>query len=184
MTITPGPNNMLITASGTQFGYKRTFPFIIGILVGVISMMALCGMGLGLLFERYPVIQQILKVSGSLYILYLASKLFFKKADADSADNESEPLSFIQGVLFQYVNPKAYVFSITTVSVYSIKGELFIPSILFIMGAFLCIGLFSISVWAAFGTLLGKYMKSAKNGRWINYALALITAGSVVFILV
>ncbi len=79
MTITPGPNNMLLTASGTQFGYRRTFPLIIGIMIGVVSMMALAGMGLGVLFDRYPIIKQVLTYVGSGYIIYLAVKIFLRK---------------------------------------------------------------------------------------------------------
>jgi threonine/homoserine/homoserine lactone efflux protein len=108
MTITPGPNNMLLTASGAQFGFKRSLPFIIGIVLGILSQLLLSALGLGILFNRFPIIQNILKISGSLYILFLAIKIAFPRSDKSDETQKNRPMSLLQGAAFQYLNPKAY----------------------------------------------------------------------------
>lgn len=184
MTITPGPNNMLLTASGARFGFRKTIPFIVGIVLGIISQLILSALGLGSLFQHFPLAQKILKICGSIYILYLAVKIAIpsKKVQKDG-DLFDKPMHMLQGALFQYLNPKAYIMTITAMSVYPLKGEMYFRSSLFILLSFLIICPISISMWAGFGSLLKKVMKDGKYARRVNLLLGGITALSVVFIL-
>lgn len=184
MTITPGPNNMLLTASGARFGFRKTLPFIGGIVLGIISQLLLSALGLGYLFEHYPLAQKILKITGSLYILFLAYHIA-NPSDSHRKGSQSiqKPIQLVQGALFQYLNPKAYIMTITAMSVYPLQGELYLRSSLFILLSFVVICPLSISLWAAFGTLLKVFMKEGKHAGKVNIFLGVITAFSVVFIL-
>ena len=184
MTITPGPNNMLLTASGARFGYRKTLPFLVGIVLGLQTQLLLCAFGLGVLFRSYPQIQIFLKWAGSGYILYLGYKIAFSGGDGSKGGSQSKPMTFLQGALFQYLNPKAYIMSLTAMSVYPLQGEKFILSSFFILFCFLMITPLCISLWAGFGTVLKKGLKSGRQGRLVNLSLGLITAVSVVFILI
>jgi threonine/homoserine/homoserine lactone efflux protein len=183
MAITPGPNNMLLTASGARFGYKRTLKLIIGMMLGMLSQLLLCAVGLVFLFEKFPFLHTVLKVIGTVYILYLAVSITFfsleKKEDA-SAD---KPLSLIHGIVLQYINPKAYIMSVTTVSVYTLKGALYIPSVFVIAVIYIIVTFSCISLWACFGSFLNSWMKDGKKQRIVRYFLGALTAASVVFIL-
>ncbi|WP_319475712.1 LysE family translocator [Marispirochaeta aestuarii] len=184
MTITPGPNNMLLTASGARFGYRRTLPLIGGIVLGIISQLVLSALGLGVLFQSIPVLKGLLKVFGVLYLVYLAYRIAFTPGKKKYGKEAEQPLGLMAGAGFQYLNPKAYIMSITAMSVYPVQGELFLPSALLIIAFFLVITPLAISVWAGFGTLLGRLMSSARYARGVRMLLGGMTAASVVFILI
>lgn len=184
MTITPGPNNMLLTASGARFGYRRTLPLIGGIVLGIISQLVLSALGLGVLFEEFPVLKSLLKVFGVLYLVYLAYRIAFPTIKEERENEAEQPLGLMAGAGFQYLNPKAYIMSITAMSVYPLQGELFLPSALLIIVFFLIITPLAISVWAVFGTLLGRLMSSDRSARGVRMLLGGMTVASVVFIVI
>ncbi len=184
MTITPGPNNMLLTASGARFGYRRTLPLIGGIVLGIISQLVLSALGLGVLFEEFPVLKSLLKVFGVLYLVYLAYRIAFPTIKEERENEAEQPLGLMAGAGFQYLNPKAYIMSITAMSVYPLQGELFLPSALLIIAFFLIITPLAISVWAVFGTLLGRLMSSDRSARGVRMLLGGMTVASVVFIVI
>lgn len=183
MTATPGPNNMLLTASGARFGFRRTLPFIAGIVLGIFTQLILSALGLGYLFHYFPIARIILKITGSVYILYLAIKIARPSQKGMKENSVDKPVPMLQGALFQYLNPKAYLMTITAMSVYPLQGDLYIPSALFILVSFLVICPLSISAWAGFGAFLKKIMKDGKHAARINLCLGGITALSIVFIL-
>jgi threonine/homoserine/homoserine lactone efflux protein len=184
MTATPGPNNMLLTASGARFGFRRTLPLIAGIVLGIISQLILSALGMGYLFQLFPLAQKVLKITGSAYILYLAVKIGMSPGKGNKDDEKvEEPMHMLQGALFQYLNPKAYIMTITAMSVYPLQGDMYFKSSLFILLSFLIICPLSISIWAGFGSLLKKVMKEGRYAGKVNLFLGGITALSVVFIL-
>ena len=109
MTITPGPNNVMLTASGANYGFLRTLPHIFGILGGCFMLFASIALGLGLIFERYPMVQVVLRLVGSAYLLYLAWKIATAPPPDLRMRGEGRPLSFWQAAAFQFANPKAWV---------------------------------------------------------------------------
>lgn len=175
MTITPGPNNILLTVSGTKFGFKKSLGFVIGLTLGLNSQIILFSMGLGVLFTKYPHVQNIVKIPGILYILYLAYKLSFKSGSKSGDSNMEKPLTLLDGLLFQYLNPKAYLMTLTTASLYSA------PLVIILLVVFI-IAPFSTSSWALFGSVLGKLTLN-KDTMKVNRILGVITAASVVFII-
>ncbi len=184
MSITPGPNNMLLTASGASYGYRRTIPFICGIVAGLVSLLALSALGLGALFESVPVLRTILKVAGSAYLVYLAFRIAFSSPGKTGTVSRERPMSFLEGAAFQYLNPKAYIMTVTAMSVYTLSGPAYVPSAIVIIAVFVAITPISISLWAGFGTLLGAMMTSPGSSRAVRLTLGALTLGSVAFIVV
>ena len=183
MTATPGPNNMLLTAAGASFGFKRTVPVMIGMVLGFQSQLLLGAIGLGAVFTGIPLLQNILRIVGVGYLLYLAWRIAFAAAPdgGQQAATPAKPLKLIEGALFQYVNPKAWIASMTAMSVYPLPGAEYTRTSITVALVFLVIMPLSISLWAAFGTLIGGLL-AKRIGRWLNIALGVLTAASAVFV--
>ena len=129
MYVTPGPNNSILTASGIKFGFFRSVPNIFGIPTGHGLQLALVCLGLGSLFTSFPILLDILRYVGAAYILYLAYKMF-GSLNVTSSEEKSRPLKYYEAILFQFVNPKAWVICITAVSLfYPEKENLFVGTV-------------------------------------------------------
>ena len=115
---TPGPNNIMVTASGVNFGFTRTLPHILGITLGFVVLLLGCAAGLGAIFAAYPPLQIVLKVAGALYMLWLAWKVATSAPSPAEPDEVARPLSFWQAALFQWVNPKAVVIALSAIAIY------------------------------------------------------------------
>ncbi len=181
MCITPGPNNMMLTASGANFGFKRTIPHIVGIQIGLLSMIALSGIGLGILFSRYPVFHQVLKYVSILYLLYLSVRIALSQKTGSKEQRGSQPLSIFQAAAFQIVNPKVLVMATTSISTFSISGSDYVLSVAMIIAVFGLVCIPSIAVWAGFGTMIGKRLNSRTSLRIFNITMGALTASSVLF---
>ena len=132
MYVTPGPNNSILTASGIKFGFARSIPNILGIPSGHGLQLALVCLGLGTLFITYPILYDILRYVGSAYILYLAYKMF-GSLNITKTEDRSRPLKYYEAILFQFVNPKAWVICSTAVTLYYPKGENILIGTLFMV---------------------------------------------------
>ncbi|MBN1499864.1 MAG: LysE family translocator [Spirochaetes bacterium] len=182
MSITPGPNNIMVTASGAKFGFKRTFPHIIGIILGMSFLYVLCAAGLGAVFFSFPFLKTLLKIAGSVYLVYLAFKIIFSKK-AENKIESGYPLKIHQAAAFQLLNPKALMIPITAISAYTLNGELYVASVAFIILTFIITGTACVSVWAAFGTVIGRMLKNGKAFRVFNIFLGILTGATVLMIL-
>ncbi len=184
MCITPGPNNIMLTASGANFGFRRTIPHILGIEFGLIGLIFIGATGLGAVFQSIPAVQWTLKGLGATYLLYLAFKIgTAKPSDRKNGSNEkSRPLSFIQAAAFQFLNPKALMMAVTAVSTFTHTGEGYNISALAIMVTFAIVCLPSISMWAGFGTVIGRFLEKDIVFRILNISLGVLTALSVVMV--
>lgn len=128
MTGTPGPNNLMVTASGANFGYWRTLPHMMGIGSGLVSMIVLVAAGLGVMFIRFPILHEILRWAGSAYLLYLAWKIASAKSSIRTDQQDGAPMTFMAAAMFQYVNPKAWMMSVTAISTFTLAGDSYWPS--------------------------------------------------------
>src|SRR5215204_1381583 len=119
-SITPGPNNIMLTASGVSFGFVRTIPHMLGIGAGFMALLVAVGLGIGIgaIFAAVPQLQTVLKVVGAGYMLWLAWKVDNGGAPGEAADPRSRPMSFWEAAAFQWVNPKAWVMAISAMAVY------------------------------------------------------------------
>ena len=160
MFVTPGPNKAMMTASGIRYGFKKTIPHMMGIPFGHIIQIASICLGLGIIFQKFPQLQDGLKWIGTAYLFYLAWKMI---GSFDSKkDSSARPLKFHEGALFQIVNPKAWVIA-TNATV------LFFPqnANIFLAVPFMCITAFfvclpCISIWALFGSQIRKFLGNTK----------------------
>ena len=114
---TPGPNNIMLTASGKNFGYIKTIPHMLGVVLGFLTLLAVLSLGLITIFNQYPIVQTFLKYIGACFLLYLAYRIYSSDNKYDSL--KSRPFTFIEVTLFQYVNPKGIMMGITTISIYT-----------------------------------------------------------------
>lgn len=167
MTATPGPNNIIAMASGTNFGYWRTLPVILGIVFGVSSMVLCMGLGLGQLFSLYPGVHMVLKVVASAYLLYLAWKIATARNISDGKAQE-KPLTFTQGALFQWINPKAWVMAVSAVTSFTSPTLSPIAQALVICLVLTCVAIPSVSAWAIFGSGIARLMRSERAFQIFN----------------
>ena len=177
--ITPGPNNMLLTASGANFGFLRTIPLMIGMQV----MLLMVAFGVGGLILLYPSLHLILKIAGSLYLLWLAWKIAtatYEKLETDTA--RVAPMPFWQGGLLQLINPKAWLMALGAVASFSLAGEAYRHSVMAISIGMFIVNLVSGVIWMGFGTLIGRILRSRRAWTLFNVAMGVLTAACVLLI--
>ena len=179
MYVTPGPNNSILTASGIKFGFFKSIPNILGIPTGHGLQLALVCLGLGSLFNAFPILLDILRYVGASYILYLAYRMF-GSLNITSSEEKSRPLKYYEAILFQFVNPKAWVICITAVSLfYPEKENLFIGTF-FMVFMSTVINIPSISIWAFGGSVIRLYLNNIKLKKIIEWLLALLLIATAI----
>ena len=178
MAFTPGPNIVMLTASGVNFGFQRSLPHIFGISIGMQLMIVVVGAGLGQVFVTFPQLRDILKWIGSIYLLFLAWKIA-TAVKSDSAENNSSPLTFLQALIFQWVNPKGWVAILAAFTSFTSATSSPISSILTVALAFFLTGIGATFVWAYFGVLIGKLFKSTKSLMIFNTIMAALIIASI-----
>lgn len=180
MAGTPGPNNMLLTFSGANFGYKRTLPQMIGIPVGIATMILLMALGLSWVFQQYPPMQWGLKIVGSAYLLYLALRIL--QQSSLSQQQMAKPLSFAESLGFQYLNPKAWMMTSSAVASFAIAGEAYWESIGGLVSAFFLVNPVTGSIWVSFGKFIARWLSAPIARQRFNFTMSLLTAGCVVLL--
>jgi threonine/homoserine/homoserine lactone efflux protein len=192
-SITPGPNNLMLMASGANFGFRRSIPHLLGVGLGFTLMTMIVGAGLATLFDTYPVIYTLLKIVSVLYMGFLAMKIAtaeplrqgrFALAEQGQSSGQSltgTPISFVQAVLFQWVNPKAWAMALTAISVYSPSNSL--RSIGLVALLFGAINLPSISLWTVMGQQIRRWLTDPLHLRFFNIGMAILLLLSLVPVL-
>lgn len=170
-SITPGPNNLMLMASGANYGFKRTIPHLLGVSMGFVFMAVLLGMGLVNLFEAYPVTYQVLKVTAVVYLFYLAWKIA-NASTAQASQPTGKPFTFFQAVLFQWVNPKVWAMALTTISVYTHDRSM--QSVLLVSVIFGAVNLPCVAVWATIGQQMARLLTNPKQLRLFNRIMAIL----------
>ena len=181
MYATPGPNNSILTASGIKFGFIRSIPNIIGVSSGHGLQLALVCFGLGSLFSQFPILLEVLKYIGACYLLYLAWKMF-GSLNISITEEKSSPLKYYEAILFQFVNPKAWVICITAVSLFYPENVNLIVGTLFLVIMSTIINLPSISMWAFGGSVIRRYLSNKKLKTIIEWILAILLFGTAISI--
>ncbi len=177
-SVTPGPNNFMLLASGVNFGFTRTIPHMLGIGIGFLVLLLAVGFGLGAVLTAFPMLHNGLKVAGSAYLLYLAWKIASSRSMGGKGEERAQPMRFLDAAAFQWVNPKAWVMAVTAMAVYSDPRSPFV-SVLLISAAFGIINLPCISVWAGFGTALRGFLADPVRLKWFNIAMGLLLAATL-----
>ncbi|MBZ9797946.1 LysE family translocator [Mesorhizobium sp. ES1-4] len=177
-SITPGPNNLMLLASGVNFGIARTVPHMLGISIGFLVLLLAVGFGLGAVLTAFPALHTGLKVAGAVYLLYLAWRIAMSRSLSGKRESEGRPMRFMDAAAFQWVNPKAWVMAITAMAVYTNPERPFL-SVILIGVAFTVVNLPSVSVWAGFGTALRGFLSDPLRLKWFNIAMGLLLAATL-----
>ncbi|MER8852473.1 LysE family translocator [Mesorhizobium australicum] len=177
-SITPGPNNLMLLASGVNFGIGRTVPHMLGISFGFLVLLLAVGFGLGAVLTAFPALHTGLKIAGAVYLLYLAWKIAMSRSLSGKGDTDARPMRFIDAAAFQWVNPKAWVMAITAMAVYTNSERPFL-SVIPIGVAFTVVNLPSVSVWAGFGTALRGFLSDPVRLKWFNIAMGVLLAATL-----
>lgn len=179
-TLTPGPNNIMLLSSGLTFGYRRTFPHMLGIIIGFPIMIICIGLGLGMIFQQYHSLFHILKIVGALYLLWMAYKIATNVNEYDTNTIEGEPFSFWQAVLFQWVNVKGWIVAITSISIFvtsvdQTSFQVFIIAFVYLLGAVIATNL-----WVLGGVILKKILKNQNYISIFNKVMAFLLIISII----
>jgi threonine/homoserine/homoserine lactone efflux protein len=167
---TPGPNNVMLLASGLNFGLRRTLPHVAGVSFGFAFLVAVVGLGLGAVFAAYPLLQSILKYAGAAYLVYLAVAIA-RSGPVASGDGTSRPLTFLEAALFQWINVKGWVIAIGTITAYAALAS-YPWNILTMAVLLLVLGLSSSVAWTLFGASLQSLVRSPVAVRVFNWVMA------------
>ncbi|CAG4890162.1 LysE family translocator [Paraburkholderia saeva] len=162
-SITPGPNNTMLLASGVNFGFRRTVPHLLGISAGVALLMLSVGFGLGEAFRRFPMFYTALEVASVVYLLYLAWKIG-TSGEIQARKGERRPMRFYEAIAFQWINPKAWMMVLTAATTIHLSTDFGFNALMMAL-VFCAIGFPCICVWAAFGTSLRRFLS---NPRWLR----------------
>ena len=176
-TVSPGPNNTVLWASGLRFGFRRTVPHVLGTAFGIGLLVVAVAAGIGALSEVVPAAELVLKIVGSLYLLYVAYLIL--GSGGIGRTEVTDPLNIWQAIAFQCVNPKAWIFAIAAV------GTFLSPTLPWIVGVFVLAGILMVvvvgssSIWALGGAALGRVVDDARTRRVINIGLSALLVASV-----
>lgn len=175
-TVTPGPNNLMLMASGANFGFRRTLPHMLGIVGGLSVMALLVGAGLMALFDALPALNLVLKVASVCYLLWLTLKIATAAPMAER-DADSRPMTFLQAAAFQWVNPKAWAMCLSAITLYAPDRTLL--SVAIVAGAFAVVCFPAISVWAWLGTVVRQWLSNATRLKVFNITMAALLVASL-----
>ena len=177
---TPGPNNIMVTASGVNFGFVRTIPHMAGITVGFVVLLLAGAAGLGLIFTAVPGLQTALKIAGALYMLWLAWKVANAQPAPANGDVElGRPMTFLQAVAFQWVNPKALVMTLTMVALF-VRPDFRAGDTAVLVAVNFVFTMATVAVWTGFGVALRGLLANPRHARTFNIIMALLLVVSIV----
>ena len=174
---TPGPNNIVASYSGFNFGIKKTIPHILGVTLGFTALIISLIIGLINIFKVYPNIQEVLKYLGTLFLLYLAFKISF--SSSDNSSNSENPVKFIETFLFQFLNPKGVIVGIIVVSTYIQVDENYVNYSLQVIILALLFSITSITSWTLVCRFLRKFATNEKFIKYFNYAMSVLLILSI-----
>lgn len=169
MSSTPGPNNLMLTASGANFGYRRSLPHILGIAAGHGPQIFLTCLGLGAVFEAWPVLHQVLRVAGAAYLVWIAWRM---AGSAMGHKDMQKPLTFWQALAFQAVNPKGWVKAVTIASVFMPAGMGVFAGSALVTAISIVINFPCVSMWTLFGVAIRRALADARHQRIFNVMMA------------
>lgn len=176
-SITPGPNNTMLLASGVNFGFRRTLPHLLGISAGVAILSTLVGLGLAQAFARFAWLYTALETLSVAYLLYLAWKIA-TSSTVQVRDGERRPMRFIEAAAFQWVNPKAWMMVLTAATTIHLHSSLSLNAV-FMALVFIVVGFPCITLWAAFGTSLRRVLMQPRYLRTFNWTMACLLVVSL-----
>ena len=178
--VTPGPNNILLWASGATFGLRRTVPHVLGTAVGLGAMALAAAAGIAALLAALPVLGVAMRVAGSAYLLFLAWQI--ARSGTLAAGEASRPLSIPEAAAFQVVNPKAWIFALGAVTTFRPPELSEVVGSLAIAAVMMAVILPAAGLWAAFGDALGSLLHRERTRRVVNLVLAALVVATIALV--
>lgn len=180
--ITPGPNNLMLMASGANFGFRRTVPHMLGVGLGMPVLVLLVGIGVIRVFEAYPIVQTVLTALSVAYLLYLAWKIANAAPPRRASEDETgRPLTFLQAAAFQWVNPKAWFMALSAITLYAGGREPM--AILWVAGAYCAVSSISTTSWTALGQQMRRFLGTPGRLRAFNWTMAALLVATLIPVL-
>lgn len=173
MSITPGPNNLLLATSGLAYGFRRTLPALFGTLAGLAVLFVISGAGVGAIVLANPHAQVVLRAFGAGYLAYLALRLWRASTIPDA--QRRSPLRIWHAAAFQFINPKAWMMTVTAVSLYVAAAPSYWVTLAVVSATFLVVSVPSITIWAAFGAAMKSALREPSRVKLFNRAMAVLT---------
>ena len=170
-SITPGPNNLMLMASGANFGFRRTIPHMLGVALGFVFIVLMVGVGLVQVFDTFPISYTVLKVVSVVYLLWLAWKIA-NAGPAEASSDTGTPMTFVQAAAFQWVNPKAWAMALTAISAYT--PEQTMTAILLVGLVFGAINLPSVGSWTVLGQQMARFLTNPQRLTLFNWTMAVL----------
>ena len=182
-SITPGPNNVMLMASGANFGLRRTLPHMFGVGFGFMFMILMVGFGLAGIFQLYPTVQLVMTVVSALYLLWLAWKIAtaVPKLDFES-QRRAKPFTFWQAAAFQWVNPKAWTMAAKAITLYVSKDNL-VMGVLIVTVVYGAVNIPCITLWTWSGQSIQRFLHTPQRLRMFNIIMALLLVSSIIPVL-
>jgi len=177
-SISPGPSNFMLLASGANFGFRRTIPQVLGITAGLSSVMIAVGLGLGALLTALPILGLALKIAGGTYLLYLAWRIAMARSMGRESEAGERPLTVLQSASFQWINPKAWVAATSIMAIYTNAADP-LWSVATITATVALVNVPSVAVWAAFGMALKGFLADPTRLKYFNIAMGLLLAATL-----
>ena len=174
----PGPNNIVASYSAFNFGITKTVPHMFGVIFGFTTLVALINFGLINIFKMFPLIQELLKYGGSIFLIYLSYKIAFSKSN--TKNSSENPVKFLETFFFQFLNPKGVIVAIIIVSTYVDSGENFINHSLWVLAIAFIFACFSILFWSLVGKFLRKFATNEKFIKRFNYVMSFLLLTCIV----
>jgi threonine/homoserine/homoserine lactone efflux protein len=175
---TPGPNTLMLLASGVNHGFRKTIPHMMGIGVGFLALLLCVGFGLGALLEQVPTLYLALKFAGGAYLVYLAWRIAVSRSIGEGGKSGSRPMSFVEAAAFQWVNPKAWVMAIAAMATFTSATNLTWSTIL-VAFVFFFVNIPSASIWTVSGTMLRDWLSHPVRLKVFNISMAILLVVSL-----
>ena len=179
---TPGPNNLLSSYSGFNFGIKKSLPLICGVTFGFPILIIIINSGLIIVFKKLPILQEIIKIIGSGFILYFAYKIAFNKNNEEQ--KTKNPIKFFNMLFFQFINPKAVLFAIIVVSTFINTNESFFRDTIIVLSVALIFSFVSILSWCLLGKFLRRFATNKKFIQTFNYVMSFLLIVCIIMLYV
>ncbi|MEO1158965.1 MAG: LysE family translocator [Pseudomonadota bacterium] len=175
---TPGPNTLMLLASGVNYGFRRTIPHMLGIGFGFLALLLSVGFGLGEMLQRLPALYLALKVAGGAYLIYLAWRIAMSRSISEGNKESARPLNFLEAAAFQWVNPKAWAIAVVAMATYTNAANATV-SIIVVAVAFFLVNLPSASIWTMFGSMLREWLSHPTRLKVFNISMAILLVVSL-----
>ena len=169
---TPGPNNIMSSYSGFNFGFKKTIPLMLGVTFGWTTMLTLMSSGLIIIFQKYIFLQNAIKILGTIFLIYLAYKIAF--SSTNHSENVKKPVNFFDTFLFQFINPKGVIVAMIAVSTFIDAQNNYLRDALIVITTYFFMAVFSVSSWCLLGKYLRNFATSETFIKKFNYTMSFL----------